>query len=124
MTKRTDHHFEPILPLSDPVLQVSYFLVIACHVVLHVGRQGCNFILSTLSYLLQLAVTVQSNGTASISPRHQKMLSDLVTDVRTPSAKFRLDGKHTIYAVCPNPKCHQTYKPTFNNSSPVPHYPP
>jgi hypothetical protein len=123
MNDLADHHFEPILPSSDPILQVAYFLVVGCHIILHVGRQGCSFILSTLSYLLQLAVTVQRNDSVAISPRHQKMLSDLVTDIRTPTEKFHLEGKHTTYAVCPNPKCHQTYKPIFDNDSLLPRYP-
>lgn len=122
LTTWTDHHFESVLTFTDPILQVGYFLVIACHVVLHVGRQGCNFILSTLSYLIQLAVSVQNNGTATIPLHRQKMLLDLAKDVRTPAKKFHLDGKYTIYAICPNPKCHQTYKPSVGDS-PTPKYP-
>ncbi len=34
-----------------------------------------------------------------------------------------MDSKCTIYAVCPNPQCHFTYKPVFHGDSPVAHYP-
>lgn len=68
-------------------------------------------------------MTVQDGGMTTIPLRKQKMLSDLVKDVRTPADKFHLDGKYTIYAICPNPNCHQTYKSSFDDHSPIPKYP-
>lgn len=117
---RVDHHFNPIFPNTSPILQVCYFLVVACHVVLHVGRRGCNFILSTLTYMLQLAFL---HSKTALGAREQKLLSDLAADVRTPAQKFHLDGQNTIYAVCPNAECHQTYKPSFDEHSQIPRYP-
>lgn len=71
--------------------------------------------------MLQLAFM---HSKTAIGPREQKLLSDLAADVRSPTQKFHLDGHYTIYAVCPNPKCHQTYKPSFDEQSPIPRYPP
>lgn len=50
-------------------------------------------------------------------------MSDFPTDVRPAMKAFHLDGKSTIYAVCPKPTCHRTYKPIFEHDSPIPTYP-
>jgi len=52
----------------------------------------------------------------------QKLLADIPKDFRSVDARFPLDSKHTIYAVCPNPDCHATYKPKYSDASPVPSY--
>jgi hypothetical protein len=92
-------------------------MVVACHIVLNLGRRGCNFMLSMLQYILQLAL--MRNG-AKLSQRDQKLLSDFPVDARSPTELFRLDGKSIIYAVCPNPQCHHTYKLIFEDNSPIP----
>ena len=124
MTKDSDivleHHNKPILPNVDPILQVSYFLVVGCHVVLNVSQRGCNFMLSMLSYIVQLALM---RNNAMLSQPDQKLLSDFCSDVRTPTEHFQLKGKYTSYAVCPNPDCHAVYKPEFEGKSPIAKYP-
>ena len=73
-----------------------------------------------LQYIVQLAfMKIHPN----LSPREQKLMSDFPVDPRSATAQFHLEGKSVIYAVCPNPKCHQTYRPTFEGDSPVPRYP-
>jgi hypothetical protein len=37
-----DHHFLPFLQNVDPILQVSLFMVVACHIVLNISRRGCS----------------------------------------------------------------------------------
>src|ERR1700678_1847856 len=83
-------------------------------------RRGCCFLLSMLQYILQLAL---SRSTFRLSPGDRKLLSDFPKDPDTAIKHFQLDGKSVIYAVCPNGKCHQTYKPTFEDGSPIPIYP-
>jgi hypothetical protein len=117
-----DHFFKPVLPDADPVLQISYFLVVACYVVFHIGQRGCNFILTTLSYIIH--VTTLHNGiSGQLSQRDQKLGSDFVSDVRTPTEHFNIEGKCTVYAICPNPKCHRSYKLSFDLDCPIPQYP-
>ena len=117
-----DHFFRPILPNVDPALQISYFLAVACYVVFHIGRRGCNFILSTVSYIAH--ITALRGGTSNhLSQHDQKLLSDFVSDVRIPADHFNLEGKYTIYAICPNSECHRSHKPTFLPDNPIPQYP-
>lgn len=117
-----DHLFKPIFPNVDPVLQISYFLVVACYVVFRIGRRGCNFILSTLSYIVH--VTSLRGGISNhLSQYDQKLVSDFVSDVRVPTEHFNIEGKHTIYAICPNPMCHRSHKPAFLPGNPIPQYP-
>ena len=53
-----------------------------------------------------------------------KFLHDLPVDPETATSKFKLNGKSMIYAVCPNPDCHRTYKPEYRDSCPIAEYPP
>jgi hypothetical protein len=73
-----------------------------------------------LQYILQLTLLRKRS---QFSQNDQKLLSDFPADPDTATKHFHLDGKSTIYAVCPNGKCHQTYKPTFEGDSPIPIYP-
>ena len=76
--------------------------------------------LSMLQYVVQLAFM---HSQPRLSQRDQKVMSDFPSDIRSATAQFLLEGKHTIYAVCPNPKCHHTHKPVFDGDSPIPNYP-
>jgi hypothetical protein len=49
--------------------------------------------------------------------------ADFPCDICSATVQCFLEGKHTIYATCPNHKYHQTYKPVFENDSPIPKYP-
>jgi Transposase family tnp2 len=76
--------------------------------------------LGMLQYIVQLALM---RSHTNLSQRDQKLMSDFPSDIRSILKQFYLDGRSTIYAVCPNPKCHRTYKPTFDGVSPIPQYP-
>jgi hypothetical protein len=102
------------------MIQVSVFLMVALRIVLNVPRRGCHFLLAMLQYILQLALM---RTRSQLSQYDQKLLSDFPTDPDTGVKHFRLEGKSIIYAVCPNGKCHQTYRPTFEGNSPIPIYP-
>src|ERR1700690_381096 len=120
LIESSGHHFLPFLQGVDPILQVSLFMAVACHIVLNVGRRGCSFMLSMLQYIVQLALM---RVTPNLSARDQKLMSDFPVDPRSAAAQFQVEGKSVVYAVCPNPKCHCTYKPTFDGDSPIPQYP-
>jgi len=59
----------------------------------------------------------------NLSQADQKLLSNIPTDPRAIENAFSLGNKSTIYAVCPDPDCHFSYVPTFQEGSPIPHYP-
>ncbi|KAF8809396.1 hypothetical protein BYT27DRAFT_7013568, partial [Phlegmacium glaucopus] len=116
-----DHHHHPILNGADSMIQVSVFLMVALHIVLNVPRRGCHFLLAMLHYILQLAFECSSS---QLPQNVQKLFPDFPADPDTAATKhFHLDGKSVIYAVCPNGKCHQTYRPMFEGDSPIPIYP-
>lgn len=73
-----------------------------------------------LQYIVQLALM---RVTPNLSARDQKLMSDFPVDPRSAAAQFHVEGKSVVYAVCPNPKCHCTYKPTFDGDSPIAQYP-
>ena len=98
-------------------------MVVACSIILGVSRRGGSFMLSILKYIIQLCFMREVSNPESLSPHDKKLLSGFPADPRSIEAKFHLEGKHTIYAVCPNEACHATYKPTFQDDSPIPIYP-
>jgi hypothetical protein len=73
-----------------------------------------------LQYIVQLTMM---QITLNLSPHKQKLMSDFTVDPRSAMDQFHPEGKSVIYAVCPNPKCHCTYKPIFKSNSPVARYP-
>jgi len=114
------HHFDAVLEQADPVLQVTFFMIIACQIILGVSRRGGNFMLALVNYIIQLTVL---RDRQSVSAHDQKLLADIPKDVRTLEKNFNLGSPHIIFAVCPNPNCHALYAPTFVDDSPVPIYP-
>lgn len=92
----------------------------AMHIVLNVSHRGCHFLLAMIQYIVHLSLARKD---AKLSMRDEKLLADFPSDPGTATAKFHLDGKSTILAVCPNGKCHKTYDPTFIGDSPIPIYP-
>jgi hypothetical protein len=115
-----DHHFKPILENVDPVLQVTLFLVVTCQVLLGVSHRGCSFLLQMVQYIMHL--TLFRLG-PNLSQGDEKLLSSIPTDPRMTEKAFNLRSINTIFAVCPKPDCHFNYQPTFQEGSPIPHYP-
>lgn len=64
-----------------------------------------------------------SRTTSQLSQNDQKLLSDFPADPDTAVKHFRLERKSIINAVCPNGKCHETYRPAFEGNSPILIYP-
>jgi hypothetical protein len=116
----SDHHFRPILSGTDPVLQLSVFIMVTLQVVLGISRRGGKFLLGMLAYLLQISLT---RNCKNLAPKDQKLMSDFPGDPDSAKSQFHLDGKSTVYAVCPNERCHKTYKPEFKDGSPIALYP-
>jgi hypothetical protein len=114
------HHYDTVLENTDPILQVLFFMLITCKLILGVSRWGCNFLLVMVNYIIQLTLMRESTN---LSPHDQKLLADIPADSRTLEAKFHLKSQHTTYAVCPNVNCHALYKPVFKDGSPIPTYP-
>jgi len=104
----------------DPILQITFFMVVACQIVLGVSRRGCSFLLKMVQYIIQL--TLLRSG-PNLTQRDETLLSKIPTDIRNPEEHFFFLNLHTVFAVCPNSDCHQTYEPMFERGSSVPIYP-
>jgi len=96
------------------------FTVVALQIVSKAARSTCHFVLEMIGFILRLAL-IGSSG--EISPQTAKLLHDLPVDPQTATNQFKLDGKSTIYAGCPNPHCHHTYKPRYRDGCPIAEYP-
>ncbi len=77
----------PILSGADPVLQVSFFMIITCQVILGVSRRGCNFLLQMIQYIINLTIL---RAGSNISQSDQKLLSDIPTDFRRTEEQFHI----------------------------------
>jgi len=109
-----------VLENADPVLQVTFFMLVSCQLILGVSRRGCNFLIQMVSYIIQLTLL---RGGLSLSSRDQKLLADIPADSRACEEKFHLKSEYTIYAVCPNPDCHALYAPEYHDHLPMSIYP-
>lgn len=86
-------------------------MIVVCHVILGFSRRGCYWLFSMTEFIIQTTYYKAIENT-TLSPYFQAVLSGFPRDVRTATAKFNLEPKTTVYAVCP--KCHTTYKPAYD----------
>lgn len=114
------HHFKEVFGNVNPVLQLTFFMVTVCHVLLGASYRGCTFMLRMVQYIIHLSLLRLGPG---LSQGDEKLLGDIPTDLRATEKAFPLDNKTTTFAVCPNPNCHFTYEPSFQGNSPIPIYP-
>lgn len=94
--------------------------MVALQVILRTSRRGCHFLLEMMRYIVQLALMRRS---ATLSESDTSLLASFPIDPDSTLRNFGLESEETIYAVCPNAKCHKTYGPTFSGKSPIPAYP-
>ena len=113
------HHFKGAFSTGKPIVQLAILMVVACHVILGVSRRGCHWLFSMCCYVVQTTLFA-ALGDNPISAYFQAILSGFPQDIRAATDKFNLDTKATVYAVCP--KCHATYKPTYEGETLIPIY--
>ena len=115
-----EQHDMPILEHADPIIQLSVFTMVVLQVILHNSCRGCHFLLSMLHYIVQLCLL--RNGRV-LTVYDRKLLSDFPKDPDSATKQFKLEGKETIYAVCPKQNCQKLYPPVYQKGSPIPQYP-
>ncbi|PPQ81527.1 hypothetical protein CVT26_011045 [Gymnopilus dilepis] len=120
LTYENDRHHHRILPGVHAIVQACIFTMVAFQVILHTSRRGCHFLLEMMRYIIQL--TIMRSG-ALLSAHDAALLADIPMDPASVLRKFHLESVETVYAVCPNAKCHKTYAPKFSGKSPIPVYP-
>lgn len=71
-----------------------------------------------MTYLILQTAILKAFGDRERVPVYfRDILGQFPKDIRTASAQLRLEGKSTIYAVCPS--CHQSYAPSLEGSIPI-----
>ena len=80
------------------------FTMVALQMILHLSHRGCRFFLDMTRYIIQLSL---SRHLQSLPVQDQEFISNLPVDPVTVANKFPLEGKPTIFAVCPNSSCHK-----------------
>ena len=94
------------------------FIAVVCTVIMGLSRQMGDLVLNLVNLTLRWALR-DSQG--NLTERQSSILKQIPTTVETVLSKFKLDGKTTIFATCPD--CHCTYAPSFCPGSSVSSYP-
>jgi Transposase family tnp2 len=82
-----------------------------------VSRRGGDLIMSLVAIIVHLVFRSSSVN----ETRQADTLAQIPASITAALSKLNLDGRSTIYAICP--ACHCTYKPRFNRDSSIPIYP-
>ena len=69
------HHYTAVLENVNPVLQVTFFMVTVCHVLLGVSCRGCTFMLQMIQYVIHLRLLCLS---PDLSQGDEKLLSNIL----------------------------------------------
>jgi hypothetical protein len=100
-------------------------LSIVCHVIIGVSTNPCNFIISTVTMMVKMAMATKSpntlDGGESYDANQCSILEQLPTSLYTAFKIFNNDGRTTIYATCPS--CNFTHKPSYDRTSAIACYP-
>lgn len=96
------------------------FTMVALHTITHLSRRGCHFFLSMTRFIVQLTL---ARHLVSLPQNDERFVSNLPIDPDCIEKNFKLEGKSTVYAVCPNKTCHKLYAPVFSAGSRFPLYP-
>ena len=82
-----------------------------------VSRRGCDLLMALIAIIVHLVFRSNPGN----ETRHADILSQIPSTITAALSKLNLDGRSTVYAVCP--ACHCTYEPHFNHDSSIPIYP-
>jgi hypothetical protein len=113
-----DYIYQSTVDRLDEIAQVSMFLGVVCTVIMGISRRAGDLVMGLVYLILQMAWT---KGDGSVDLLHKNTLAQVPTTITAALSKFNLDGRVTIYAVCP--ACHCTYKPQYQLGSHTASYP-
>lgn len=96
--------------------QIMILLGLVCNVILGLSIGHTNFLFSSITLLIKLAMSVHMNPDAgddsSYDGLQQQILLDLPTSLYTAMQRLKVDGKTVLYAACPS--CHHIHPPTLS----------
>jgi hypothetical protein len=93
------------------------FIVVVCTVIVGLSRQMGNLVLNLMNLTLHWAF---QDPKGNLTACQSSILKQIPTMVESVLSKFNLEGKTTIFAICP--ECHCTYSPSFCPGSNTPSY--
>lgn len=102
----------------NPVAQMVMFIAIVSTVIMGLSREMGTLILSLTSITLRWAF---KGSQGDLTERQSTILKQIPTTMETVLSKFKLAGKTTTFAACP--QCHCTYPPSFSPGSTTSTYP-
>lgn len=114
---RSAYHWDKPIDRLPPVAQASLLLSVVMKIIVGVGRRGCNFLLKTFKEILRSHSIDTEHG---ISATQEHDLAQIPSHIDTAVSRFNLDGRCTIWAVCP--RCMFTHEPRFQLGSTRPEY--
>ena len=103
----SEHHYDIPASRAHVVAQVAMFLGIVFNVLGKLSREGSDFLLVCLSFLL--GVSFRSSGTP-VTALQQNILSQIPTNLKGALERFKLSARTTMHAACPT--CHFVYPPS------------
>jgi hypothetical protein len=101
-----EHHFDDPINRTGELAQVAIFIGVVCSVIMHVGRQAGDLVMRLIHTLIRKAFEHKGGP---LRPTDEHILKQIPLTIQQALSRFNLDGRTTIYAVCP--ACHCTYKP-------------
>jgi hypothetical protein len=99
------HHFDYIINQYSVLEQLCFLFAVICYIILGVSRKDGGFILGMLNIILNFVLS-------QLDTAAQLHRNPLPKTLDTVLKKFALDGKITVYAVCP--ACHANYLPSLD----------
>lgn len=98
-----------------------------CHIIVGLSTEPCDFIISTVTMLVKMAMATRlpkpadAYARSEYDPTQHAILDQLPTSLFTALNHFNIDGRTTIYAACPS--CNFTHKAIYDPVSTNATYP-
>lgn len=113
-----------VMEKLDVIAQMLILLGVICHVIIGIATDPCNVIIEAVTLIVKCTMSLHlqkdANGSDTYDTKQQDVLKQLPSSLYVALDRFNIDGKTTMYAVCPS--CEHTHKP-LNPKSIVPKYP-
>lgn len=119
------HIYDSPVSKLDTIAQVMILLGIVCNVIMGLSGEPCDFIIGVVTLIVKMAMStrlVKGTSDREVYDGHQShILNQLPTSLYSTLKQFDIDGRTTMYAVCPACSC--TYKPSYNRVTATASYP-
>lgn len=107
---RQDHLYNADIVYLDEINQVLIILIVVCNMVMGLSTAQCNFLVAIAGILIKMAMATNgsSEGSSTLLPSQNGVISDMPTSLSDALQKFDVDGVFIPYATCPS--CNATTK--------------